>query len=117
MALLYADENFPIPVVEELRRLGHDVLTIFQDGKGNQQYPDVAVLQDASSYGRAILTLNRKHFRRLHEKNAVHAGMILCTYDSDFLGQAQRIHMAIATQETLSKSAIYVNRPSKVANS
>ena len=25
--LLYADEDFPYPVVEELRRLGHDVLT------------------------------------------------------------------------------------------
>jgi hypothetical protein len=28
MALLYADENFPLPVVEGLRRLNHDVLTI-----------------------------------------------------------------------------------------
>lgn len=29
---LYADENFPLRVVEELRRLGHDVLTALQDG-------------------------------------------------------------------------------------
>jgi len=28
MARLYADENFPLPVVEELRQLGHDVLTM-----------------------------------------------------------------------------------------
>jgi hypothetical protein len=28
MARLYADEDFPRPVVEELRRLGHDVLTV-----------------------------------------------------------------------------------------
>ena len=28
MARLYANENFPLPVVGELRRLGHDVLTI-----------------------------------------------------------------------------------------
>jgi len=28
MAQLYADENFPLPVVEELRRLGHNVLTM-----------------------------------------------------------------------------------------
>lgn len=27
MALLYSNENFPRRVVEELRRLGHDVLT------------------------------------------------------------------------------------------
>jgi hypothetical protein len=25
--LLYADEDFPYPVVDELRQLGHDVLT------------------------------------------------------------------------------------------
>jgi hypothetical protein len=30
---LYADENFPLRVVEELRRLGIDVLTAFEDGK------------------------------------------------------------------------------------
>lgn len=28
--LLYADENFPLRVVEELRRLGHDVLTALE---------------------------------------------------------------------------------------
>jgi hypothetical protein len=27
LALLYADENFPLTAVEALRRLGHDVLT------------------------------------------------------------------------------------------
>src|SRR6516164_5330908 len=35
---LYADENFPLPVVEELRRLGHDVLTAQEDG--GQSTPD-----------------------------------------------------------------------------
>ena len=33
MARLYADENFPLPVVEELRQLGHDVLTIQESGR------------------------------------------------------------------------------------
>ncbi len=28
MAALYSSENFPLPVVEELPQLGHDVLTI-----------------------------------------------------------------------------------------
>ena len=30
--LLYADEDFSFPVVEELRRLGHDVVTAQEDG-------------------------------------------------------------------------------------
>ena len=36
MAGLYADENFPLPVVAELRRLGFDVLTMYEDDKANQ---------------------------------------------------------------------------------
>ena len=32
MDLLYGNENFPLPVVEELRRLGHDVLTVQPSG-------------------------------------------------------------------------------------
>jgi len=41
MARLYANENFPLPVVEELRRLGHDVLTIQETGKAGQSVPSV----------------------------------------------------------------------------
>ena len=40
MARLYSNENFPLPVVEELRRLGHSVLTIQETGKANQAVPD-----------------------------------------------------------------------------
>jgi hypothetical protein len=112
MTLLYSDENFPLPVVEELRRPGHDVLTIFEDGNANQRYSDTSVLQDASAYGRATLTLNRKHFRRLHEEGMAHAGLILCTYDPDFVGQAERIHQALVTYETLTGQLIRINRPS-----
>lgn len=35
-ARFYANENFPLPVVEELRRLGHDVLTIQETGHPDQ---------------------------------------------------------------------------------
>ena len=67
MARLYANENFPLPVVEALRRLGHDVLTIEDSGKGGQRLPDEEVLDYAIGETRALLTLNRKHFIRLHE--------------------------------------------------
>ena len=60
MARLYSNENFPLPVVEELRRLGHDVLTIQETGKANQEFPDEAVLSSASANNRAVLTINRK---------------------------------------------------------
>jgi hypothetical protein len=33
LARLYADENFPNPTMEVLRRLGHDVLTVAESGQ------------------------------------------------------------------------------------
>ncbi len=40
MARLYADENFSLPVVEQLRQLGHDVLTCQEAGQADQGIPD-----------------------------------------------------------------------------
>jgi hypothetical protein len=59
---LYADENFPLRVVEELRRLGHDVITAYEDGRANQSVSDKQLLERASEIGRALLTLNRVDF-------------------------------------------------------
>jgi hypothetical protein len=44
MARLYTNENFPAPVAEELRRLGHEVLTIQESGKAGQAVSDDEVL-------------------------------------------------------------------------
>jgi hypothetical protein len=63
---LYADENFPLRVVQELRRLGHDVLTALEDGKANQAITDADLLTRASALRRVLLTLNRQDFKRLH---------------------------------------------------
>lgn len=68
MARLYADENFPLPVVTELRRLGHDVVTLQESGLARQAIPDEAVLSLASAERRAVVTLNRKHFIQLHPR-------------------------------------------------
>jgi len=46
---LYADENFPLRVVEELRRLGQDVLTAFEDGKANQSITDQELCRELPS--------------------------------------------------------------------
>jgi hypothetical protein len=67
MARLYANENFPLPAVEELRRLGHDVLTSYESGRAGQAVPDEDVLAFAVAEARILITLNRKHFVRLHQ--------------------------------------------------
>jgi hypothetical protein len=113
MARLYTNENFPLPVVEELRRLGHDVLTIQETGKAGQAVPDNDVLTFACADNRAVLTLNRKHFVRLHSTHPEHAGIIVCTFDPDFVGQARRIHAAIESQAELSRQLIRVHRPAR----
>ncbi len=90
MARRYADRNFPRPVVVELRRLGHDVLTTQEAGAAGLSTPDEAILAFAVAEQRAVLSLNRKHFVRLHDIQPRHAGIVVCTFDPDFAGQAGR---------------------------
>ncbi|HEY0605920.1 MAG TPA: DUF5615 family PIN-like protein [Herpetosiphonaceae bacterium] len=109
MAQLLADENFPLPAVTELRRLGHDVVTIAELGKANQAFSDPDVLALAVTEGRALVTLNRKHFIRLHQTTPAHNGIITCTIDPDFAALAQRIDAALQSQ-VIEGSLIRVNR-------
>ncbi|GEM_PF-4264907 len=69
MTRLYTNENFPQQVVDELRRLGHEVLTSQEAGNAGQSIPDDEVLNFARVNNRAVLTLNRRHFIRLHQNN------------------------------------------------
>ena len=68
MARLYANENFPLPLVQGLRQFGHDLITIQETGKAEQRTSDEDVLRFAMADDRAVLTLNRKHFIRLHQE-------------------------------------------------
>jgi len=111
MARLYTNENFPIPVVAELRRRGHDVLTVQEAGNAGQALPDEAVLAFAAREDRALVTLNRKHFLRLHAQDSNHPGIVVCTFDPDFVRQAHRIHEALAGQAELAGQVVRVNRP------
>jgi hypothetical protein len=112
VAQLLADENFPLEVVEGLRRLGHDVLTSQDSGQSGKATPDAEVLAFATSLGRAVLTLNRRDFIRLHFQSAEHAGIIVCSQDPDTEGQAGRIHNGAARATNLGGQLIRVNRPS-----
>lgn len=111
MARLYSNENFPFPVVQELRRLGHDIKTIQDTGLAGQATSDEAVLDFACQENRALITLNRKHFIRLHNESNDHCGIIVCTFDPNFINLAHRIHVAITAQANLFKLLIRINRP------
>jgi len=113
MARFYSNENFPLPVVEELRKLGHDVLTTEDAGKSDRAIPDEAILSFSTSENRTVLTFNRKHFIRLHKTGIEHAGIIVCTFDIDFKGLALRIDDAVKTEENLCGQLFRINRPHK----
>jgi N-acyl-D-aspartate/D-glutamate deacylase len=110
---LYTDENFPLPVVEFLRALNHDVLTARDAGNANLRIPDENVLAFAVINERAVLTRNRRDYIRLHRLQPDHAGIIVCTEDPNFERLAARIHEAISAEETLKGKLIRVNRPSE----
>ena len=113
MARLYANENFPRRVVDTLVDYGHDVLTIQEDGYANQGISDDDVLAFATAQNRAVLTINRRDFIRLHRQSQNHAGIIICTQDSDVPRQARRIHEVILSAEYLDGQLLRVNRPLK----
>jgi predicted nuclease of predicted toxin-antitoxin system len=95
MLKLYANENFPLETVLILRNLGYDVLTTHEMGKSNLSIPDEEVLAFAISESRAILTINRKDFMRLHRLNPIHSGIIVCTKNDDFENFAICIHQVL----------------------
>jgi len=112
MADFYSNENFPFGVVEELRKLGHDVLTSLDAGRANQSIPDDEVLQFATSMNRVLLTLNRRDFIRLdRDAGGQHAGIVVCTQDSDYAGQAQRIDVGVRNAGLMAGKLVRVNRP------
>ncbi len=108
MARLYANECFPVPVVELLRALGHDVLTTWEAGQANQAVSDAQVVAFAVGQQRAVITLNRRHFVQLHRRSSNHEGIIVCTNDQA-APLAERIHAALSL-DSLRGQLVKVNR-------
>ena len=58
MADCYANENFPLPVVEALRELGHNLLTTYESGEVGQAMSDEDILAFAVGEWRIVLTFS-----------------------------------------------------------
>lgn len=111
MARFYSNENFPLRAVECLRSLGHDVLTSLEASRANQKIPDEEVLRFATEQSRAVLTMTRLDFFRLHrDVEGHHAGIVACTQDREFSLLAQRIHLATEAASNLNGKLIRIVR-------
>jgi predicted nuclease of predicted toxin-antitoxin system len=110
MARIYADEQFPLAVVKLLQTMGHDVLTVNDAKQAGKKIPDNEVLNFAIENNRAVLTLNRKDFIKLHYSLPNHHGIIVCRDDHNWQQFAERINHAILSFESLDAQLIRVNR-------
>ncbi|WP_375515355.1 DUF5615 family PIN-like protein [uncultured Nostoc sp.] len=65
----------------------------------------VAILEN-----RAVLTINRRDFFKLHNIKPKHTGIIACKYDLNWNRLATNIDVVISTESTLTGKVIRVNR-------
>lgn len=72
--------------------------------------PDEDVLDFAYKSNRILVTMNRKHFIRLHNQGKPHEGIIACKYDPDFARLARKVDEILQKTTTLAGKLARVNR-------
>ena len=92
-ARLLADENVPGPAVIALRREGHDVVWMHEDGPGT---PDIDVLARAQRERRVVITFD-KDFGELAFRLGAAAtfGVVLFRLNADSPEAAARVSVAV----------------------
>lgn len=110
MVRLYADEQFPFPVVQRLRLLGYDILTAQESGQANKRIPDDQVLSFATAKQRAVITQNRRDFVWLHQQCPIHAGIVVCSKNLDWDAFTATIHQGLVGRETIAGELIRVTK-------
>lgn len=107
---LYANENFPMAMVERLRGFSCDVLTSYDASQANRGIPDEEVLRFATQQNRTVITFNRDDFVALHRNGQSHAGIIICKDDRDYLGQVAVLHGYLLEIDSLSDRLIRIKK-------
>ena len=71
---LLADESYAGPVIRALRSAGHDVVSMAESAKGS---PDEAVIAEALSAGRVLVTEDRDFGELVFARAHTSAGVVL----------------------------------------
>ncbi|WP_242018371.1 DUF5615 family PIN-like protein [Pseudanabaena sp. FACHB-1998] len=66
----------------------------------------------AISLNRAVLTMNRRDFIRLHTQIPQHKGIVICKSSTNWEKIAQAIHNHLSQFETIEKQLIRIKLPS-----
>jgi hypothetical protein len=96
--------------IDKLRSIGYDLLTVQEAGNANQRIGDPDVLAYAIANDRAVLTLNRYDFIRLHKSTPIHKGIVVCSENPDFIRLAEKIHEAVDLLDSIGNQLIRVYR-------
>jgi predicted nuclease of predicted toxin-antitoxin system len=111
VASLLADECLSNAVIDGLRRAGHDVLTVRELGLAYVGTPDETVMQRAIELNRTVLTMDERHYRRLHRVQPVHSGIVVFNDDGDRAALVARLDQAIGQHLPLDGRVLHVPRP------
>jgi predicted nuclease of predicted toxin-antitoxin system len=95
-----------------LRALEYDILTVQDAGKAEQKIPDPEVLQYAISLNRAVITMNRRDFIRLHAQIPQHKGIVICKSSTNWEKIAQAIHKHLIQSDSIEGQPIGIKLPS-----
>lgn len=81
MKLLLDEDSEAKALIQRLLDAGHDVATIGQLGQRGE--PDATVLNLAKHAERVLLTRNCSDFKRLHDADSNHAGILAVYHERD----------------------------------
>ena len=99
--LAFAVSRQRVLVTPNRRHSCESTVRVEQAFRSQGAWPRIAVL----------MTLNRRHFIRLHHGNSSHFGIIVCTFDPAFEALARRINDALIQQPDKSGQLVRINRP------
>jgi hypothetical protein len=101
MARLVARDDFPLPVIEELRLLGHDIVTVPAEGVSRDVSP--------GAKPRVWLTLDPDQSAGAHRAAPAHSGIVAVKPGKTYAGLAQRIHDALKAHARISRQLVVVD--------
>jgi hypothetical protein len=95
MADLFADEDVPFPLQNQLRQRWYVVRTVreFCQNPGGDKWTDEEVLRFAKERGWVTITCNVADFQALHHTCPWHMGIIVIRRDEEGGPQAQAIRL------------------------